>query len=274
MRNAARWMLALFATAAMAVALAGQSGGKVSVPAAQKAKESTAFVARVKPPKPFSQMTLVEVGQFQERALQTYLSRWRWWQTHRSARMLDSHPQLRTCRGARAPAWACWGLEASIWTKRELGETRAKLAKLADRRLRAMGMYDWETAARYVQKVFPGTYEWLMSCSGGEGGHGAWVRYGGDPYYAGYELTDAVGGNLQFRPSTFYGYVDDAWAWAKAHGLSLPPMSVRWDRSHIGADAVAAWLSPLAQAVTGAYMRGVVGNSHTHWAPSIDAACY
>jgi hypothetical protein len=175
---------------------------------------------------------------------------------------------LETCRGARAPHWACWNLEASIWTKRELGETRGHIE-------RAMGANDWVTAVHYVQRIFPSTEAWLLSCSDGEGGHGLWKPYHayGRSYYAGYERTDSVGGWMQFRPSTFYGYVDDATVWAKKHGLALPAWPVWWDHSQVGARAVAAWLSPLAQAVTAGYMRAVVGNSHVHWAPSIDRLC-
>lgn len=273
MRRATRWILTFMALTIVCLIIAGPSGGSTgNVAAAQPVKKkasATRLILRVQPPKPFHSMTLRELAGFQERALSVYVSRWRFWQTHRT-RLLAEVTETEQCQGIRAPHWACWSLAASIWTRRELGETKAKLAAID---LRSMGMYDWTTAARYVQRVFPGTFGWLMSCSHGEGGHGRWVRYGGGAYYPGYELTDAVGGPMQFRPSTFYGYVDDAFAWARAHGLRLPAIPLGWDHAHIGAKAVAAWLNPLAQATTAAYMRGVVGNSYIHWSPSIDPYC-
>lgn len=120
---------------------------------------------------------------------------------------------------------------------------------------------DWGTAVAIVQRIYPGTAGWLLRCSSGEGGHGGWVPYHayGNHYYAGYEKLDAVGGWMQFRPSTFYGYVRKAFSDARRRGFIL-------DRTY------ESWLSPLGQAVTAAYMR-FVGLSPIHWKPSEDRNC-
>ena len=93
---------------------------------AKEHKASAAASARVKPPMPYSRMTLQQRARYQERALQTYLSRWHFWVNYRSRYLSGSGSiQMTRCRGVRAPAWACWSLEASIWTKRELAKTQA-----------------------------------------------------------------------------------------------------------------------------------------------------
>lgn len=143
------------------------------------------------------------------------------------------------------------------WTHRELLQARAE--KHA-RWLRLPDTNDWQTAVKIAQRVYPGTDAWLLSCSRGEGGHGRWVRYGGGSYYPGYERTDAVGGWLQFRPSTYYAYVYTAISYARHHGFTVPA-------------AARSWLSPLGQALTGGYMRKIAGNSHWHWQASIDRGC-
>lgn len=120
---------------------------------------------------------------------------------------------------------------------------------------------DWMVAVALVQRIYPGTARWLLSCSSGEGGHGTWVPYRayGRSYYPGYERLDAVGGWMQFRPSTFYVYVQTAFADARARGYIL-------DRTY------ESWLSPLGQAVTAGYMR-FTGVSRYHWKASEDPLC-
>lgn len=129
---------------------------------------------------------------------------------------------------------------------------------------------DWESATKIVQRIFPNTASWLWSCSGAEGGHGDFVRYGGNPYYAGYEYTDAVGGNLQFRPSTFKGAFRHAYEYATSKGFIIPLLPNDWiNQNHT---VQKAWLSPLGQALAGAYLR-TMGHSHTHWSASISTGC-
>lgn len=130
-RHAARLVVIALVAGFIAIATT-QSGGRSQEPpptAVAKHKASAAASARVKPPMPYSRMTLQQRARFQERALSVYSSRWRYWRTHRE-RVLeagDSSPRLETCRGARAPHWACWSLRASIWVRLELAETRAKI---------------------------------------------------------------------------------------------------------------------------------------------------
>lgn len=151
--------------------------------------------------------------------------------------------------------------QALAWAKRELREAKAE-QKQHWYRLPQTG--DWQTAVRIVQRVFPGTDQWLLSCSDAESSHGAWVRYGGGPYYAGYEHTDAVGGWVQFRPSTFRGYYSQALAYARQHGFIVPLNSNEW---------LHGWLSPLGQALTAAYMRAVKHNTGWHWKASVGRGC-
>lgn len=126
---------------------------------------------------------------------------------------------------------------------------------------------DWVVATAIVQRAYPGTRSWLLSCSGAEGGHGGWVWYGGrgwTGHHIGNDFLgmDTVGGWLQFRFSTFAPY----WRWAQQdlrdRGFVVPVFSGRYD----------PWLSPLAQALTGGYMRYYGKDGH-HWSASWGRGC-
>lgn len=99
---------------------------------------------------------------------------------------------------------------------------------------------DWQTAVDIVQRVFPGSKSWLLSCSASEGGHGPFVynRQG-----------SGAAGWLQFMSGTFYGNADDAIAYTKNKGFIVPNV-YRLD-------------SPLGQALAGGYM-WTRGWTH-HW---------
>jgi hypothetical protein len=99
-------------------------------------------------------------------------------------------------------------------------------------------------AARYVQAAFPGTYGWLFTCAGSEGGFRGFIMN---------RQGSGAGGWLQFMRGTFYAFVDEAIAVARARGLYVP-------------SSARSWYSPLGQALTGAYMRSR-GLSY-HWAGS------
>ena len=127
-------------------------------------------------------------------------------------------------------------------------------------------------AMRYVQKAYPGTYDWLYSCSRGEGQHGPWQWNKPSGHYGHYYLKDypyrpagssGAGGPWQFLESTYNSFNDEAFRVARARGLVLPP---KYD----------SWYSILGQAVVAAYVRHDLGvsTSHWHWAPSIDPLCY
>jgi len=122
---------------------------------------------------------------------------------------------------------------------------------------------DWERAIEIVQRVFPGTASWLWSCSGAEGAHGRWVRYGGSGYYAGYETTDAVGGWMQYRPSTFRGHWRHGYDYVRSRGFVVPLARADW---------LAAWLHPLGMAIAAGWAR-YTGNDNSHWSASWGNGC-
>lgn len=127
---------------------------------------------------------------------------------------------------------------------------------------------DWVTATAIAQRVYPGTQSWLLSCSGAEGGHGPWVWYGGR-LWAGHHIgndflgMDTVGGWLQFRYSTFEPYSEWAFADVERKGFIIP---------NLGSGEYDAWLSPIGQALTGAYMRFYGRDGH-HWSASSGNGC-
>ena len=113
-----------------------------------------------------------------------------------------------------------------------------------------------------MQRVFPGTQGWLLSCSAAEGGHGRWVGYGGQGYSAWLRDSDTVGGPLQFRYSTFTGMFRRAVDHVTAQGYRVPQFS----------DYTAAWRSALGQALAGGWAR-YTGNDNSHWSASWGNGC-
>lgn len=99
---------------------------------------------------------------------------------------------------------------------------------------------DWPSAAKFADRIFPGTYGWVWSCSGSEGGHGIWVWNGGAPYNSPSHGSGA-GGWMQFLDSTFWNNVDAAFTAARERGFNLPA-------------STKSYTSALGQAVTAAYM--------------------
>lgn len=108
----------------------------------------------------------------------------------------------------------------------------------------APGARAWERAVRIVQRAYPGTAGWLLSCSDSEGGWGRWV-----PNSQG----SGVGGWLQFMPSTFTRMFYASLADVTARGFIVPP------QAH-------SWYSPLGQALAGAW--GVTNGRRHEWAGS------
>ena len=121
---------------------------------------------------------------------------------------------------------------------------------------------DWKRAALEVQKAFPGTYGWLMSCSSAEGGHGRWVWYGGGSWNGYHIGGDTVGGQMQFRFSTFAPYYRHATHDLKRRGFRVPYLGSGYE----------PWLSPLGQALTAGYMRYYGKDGH-HWSASHSNGC-
>jgi hypothetical protein len=130
---------------------------------------------------------------------------------------------------------------------------------------------DWRTAVNTVQRVFPGTASWLLSCSGAEGGHGRWIGYGGQPYSRWLRDSDTVGGPLQFRFSTFTGMYRRALDYARERGFRVPSHIDSINTDYRG-EFTAAWRSMLGQALAGGWAR-YTGNDASHWSASFGRGC-
>lgn len=122
---------------------------------------------------------------------------------------------------------------------------------------RIPNIQDWLVAIKWVQKIYPGTYDFLYSISDREGGFGRWVWYGGG-LWTGHHIgddflgADTVGGWMQFRYSTFAPYWRAAQENLRSRGYILPEMHMPppgGDPRYIG------WLNPMGQALTAAYMK-------------------
>jgi hypothetical protein len=168
------------------------------------------------------------------------------------------------------PSNWCWYASAYRWTLREIEETKVRI--LAERTLPDPD--DWVTAVRAVQRVYPGTESWLLSCSDAESdSHGPWVWFRGRPW-RGYHIgndylgMDTVGGWMQFRWTTFkpywYGYWGAAGALAdtRTRGFIVPDLG----------EGYGPWLRPLGQALTAGYMRFTGRDGH-HWSASHGRGC-
>ena len=105
----------------------------------------------------------------------------------------------------------------------------------------------WRKAVAEVQKVYPGTDSWLLSCSDSEGGWGRWVGYGGVSYSPSYT---GVGGWLQFLPGTFWRMFDAANEDLAGRRFNVPA-------------SAASWTSALGQALAGAW--GVTHGRKGEW---------
>ena len=201
-------------------------------------------------------------------------------ETCRSARVAAYYYRLKTWRfqelrdgelAKRTPIVAGKSCRWARYAAREW-QARARAAKRTywrwfdQRTLRdypfAPGNRAWPKAVREVQRVFPGTEGWLLSCSAAEGGHGRWVGYGGQGYSTWLRDSDTVGGPLQFRYSTFTGMYRRAVDHAIARGFRVPQFS----------DYTAAWRSALGQALAGGWAR-YTGNDASHWSASWGRGC-
>lgn len=123
------------------------------------------------------------------------------------------------------------------------------------------GNHAWHKAVREVQKVYPGTEGWLLSCSGAEGGHGRWVTYGGGSNYRWAADNYVVGGWMQFKLPTLTGMFRHAREDVIRRGYRVPRM-----------EGLEAWLSPLAQALAAGWARAT-GNDASHWSASWNNGC-
>lgn len=137
---------------------------------------------------------------------------------------------------------------ARLWQKRafrarvkyEFWLEEQRLFLLRDYEVRP-GNRAWHRAVGQVQRAYPGTSGWLLSCSSSEGGWGRWV-----PNSQG----SGVGGWLQFYPSTFWRMYGAAVKDVTARGFKVPP-------------SAASWYSPLGQALAGAW--GITHGRRHEW---------
>lgn len=123
---------------------------------------------------------------------------------------------------------------------------------------------DWVSAVEMVQRIYPGTQDWMLSISDREGGWGRWVWYGGRSW-SGYHIgddflgADTVGGWMQFRFSTFDPYWRAAREDLRRRGFVVPVFP---DRG--GPAKYQPWLDPVGQALTAGYMKWS-GREGCHW---------
>lgn len=185
-----------------------------------------------------------------------------YWQLQRKA-SVPTWRKPRNCADARYLAFV-WS-KRSHWSREKTGLWKEEQANrmLRDFPVRP-GSHAWHRAVHEVQKVFPGTESWLLSCSGAEGGHGRWVSYGGGSYYPGFERNYVVGGWMQFKYPTFTGMYRHALDDLKARRILVPP--------ELQQPGVKAWLSALGQALAAAWAR-YTGNDASHWSASWSNGC-
>jgi hypothetical protein len=99
----------------------------------------------------------------------------------------------------------------------------------------------WRAAVDEVQRAYPGTKAWLLSCSASEGG---WGRFVWNTQGSG------CGGWLQFQPSTFVGFFARAEVDVRRRGFRVPR-------------SASSLFSPLGQALAGAW--GIENGMRHHW---------
>lgn len=130
----------------------------------------------------------------------------------------------------------------------------------------------WPKAVREVQRVFPGTEAWILSCSDAEGwspGFDRWVGYGGVPYSTWLRDSNTVGGPGQFRFTTHTSMFRAAFAYLAEREFMLPSHLRDW-RSVAG--LTRAWRSALGQALAMGWAR-YTGNDNSHWSASWGNGC-
>lgn len=171
----------------------------------------------------------------------------------------------------------CWEVpwQRSCTAARASYRLHSELLRISTRRLlyELPQTNDWLTAIHIAQRAYPGTEPILRSLSDREGGWGRWVWYSGacsNPpcLWRGYHVggdnvsgADTVGGWMQFRYSTFAPYWRAARADLKRRGFIIPLMQMPPEGGPV---QYAAWLSPLGQALTAAYMH-YSGKAGCHW---------
>ena len=160
----------------------------------------------------------------------------------------------------RRTTWACqdalgvtrtrasadiWSLPQSVGYRVWVSKKWVAIAKGCQEQLQLRSIpstNDWVTAVKLVQRIYPGTSDWLLYISKREGGWGGFVLN---------HQGSGCGGWMQYAASTYYAYSDAAFADARAKGFLV---SDSWND----------WHHPLGQAITASYMRYTGRDGH-HW---------
>jgi hypothetical protein len=170
------------------------------------------------------------------RGLTYYRLRWSSWRTLRGIEQRDL--QLVQPRGCAHTSWA-----AKVW-RQKARDARLSYAEWRESRWRIREQRTWQAAVEHVQRAYPDTAAWLLSCSASEGSHGLWV-----PNRQG----SGAGGWLQFMESTFWRM----WAAAREDVLA---------RGFTVEGRMASWYSRTGQALAGAW--GVTHGRRHEWSGS------
>lgn len=190
--------------------------------------------------------------------------------SHRAVRGIATpHPAGRKPRNCADAHYL-----AEVWTTRAFKERRVTEEWVERFVLNdfPFGEADpWPAAVEEVQRLFPGTEAWLLSCADAEGweaGRTSWIGFSGVPYSEHLRDSDTVGGPLQFRFSTFKGMWRHAVEFAHERGYRVP-------RGLLGDSLAAktrAWRSALGQAMAGGWAR-YTDNDDWHWIASWANGC-
>ena len=194
------------------------------VPAASAAKESPARPeARPSQVAPRSGCPYAHVG------LQYYRGRFVHWTLQRGASIPDWRGP-RNCADAKYLA-AVWERRARVSHRVTIVHIKQEQARTLRDFVHSDGSHAWARAVREVQRAYPGTESWLMSCSASEGGWGRWVPNSGG---------SGVGGWMQMYPSTFWRMFSAAKADATSRGFIIPASAASW-YSTLGQALGSAW---------------------------------
>lgn len=131
----------------------------------------------------------------------------------------------------------------------------------------------WPAAVREVQRVFPGSESWVLSCSDAEGwgpGLTRWILFEGKDYYPGAEHSRnwtghmEVGGPGQYVYGTFVGHFRRGLEYLRHKGYRVP--------AHLRHPTVTAWRSATGQAIAmgAAFHLDLRGH---HWSASYGRGC-
>lgn len=162
-----------------------------------------------------------------------------------------------------------------LWSQRSYRawKTRRHLERITLRDVAYNGRVDpWPTVVQEVQRVFPGTSSWLLSCADAEGwgpGLTRWIGYAGVPYSTWLRDSNTVGGPMQFRFGTFTGMFRRGYEYLRARGFRTEEHL----RHASSTEALTvAWRSALGQAIAAGWAR-YTGNDNSHWSASWENGC-